>query len=61
MTRTNIALTAAALTLLPGVAAAHPGHLVAANGHDHLALLAGLALIALAAAPVLIRLARRFW
>ena len=54
---TRLAITVAAL---PGIAAAHPGHLTEAAGHSHMELIAGLALIALAA-PIAIRMARRFW
>ena len=55
MTRiaTTLALIAAA-----GAAHAHPGHLAEAGGHDHWALIGGIALIAIAA-PIAIRAFRR--
>ena len=55
---TRFALTAAFAAIATS-AAAHPGHIVAANGHDHWALVGGIALIAVAGIPFALRLLRK--
>lgn len=55
---TRLALTAA-FTAIASTAAAHPGHIALANGHDHWALIGGLAAIAIAGIPLAFRLLRK--
>ena len=55
---TRLTLTAA-FAAIATTASAHPGHIVAANGHDHWALIGGIALAAIAGIPFALRLLRK--